>query len=176
MGLSNSFIPTWEKRSIQKSRFLILIIQLFAILSFLFLIIIAYLALNPIEAQEPDICTLEVVDCPNEPQTPVIEAWQATESVKNPFRGESSHYDYMLPSGWSSLGHYVCATRVREWRYKMVRVTDLDTGKYVDCLQTDHGPSEEIFPERIVDLSSTSFSVLKDLKYGVIKNVSIELL
>jgi len=81
--------------------------------------------------------------------------------------GVASYYDYVLDSGWSSVGHRVCATR--DWkRYSYIRVTNIDNGKYVICRVTDYGPDASIFPERIVDLSSYSFSQIADLKLGTV--------
>jgi len=85
--------------------------------------------------------------------------------------GVASYYDYTLDDGWSSLGHRVCATR--NWdRYSYIKVTNVANGKSVVCKVTDYGPEEAIFPERIVDLSSYSFSQIADLKLGII-NVTI---
>ena len=81
--------------------------------------------------------------------------------------GEASYYDYELDNGWSSIGHYVCATR-NFVRYSMVRATNVANGKSVDCKVTDYGPDESIFPNRIIDLSSTAFASISDLKSGVI--------
>jgi rare lipoprotein A (peptidoglycan hydrolase) len=87
--------------------------------------------------------------------------------------GVASYYDYTLKSGWSSVGHRVCATRDFK-RGTTIRVTNLDNGKTVDCLVTDFGPDASIHPDRIVDLSSTAFSHLALLSSGLIKNVKIE--
>lgn len=86
--------------------------------------------------------------------------------------GKGSYYDYVLKTGWSSIGHRVCAAR--DWkRGTMLLVTNLDNGKQVQCKVTDFGPEKAVFPDRIVDLSSTSFSDIADLNRGVI-NVSVE--
>ena len=86
--------------------------------------------------------------------------------------GVASYYDYILDSGWSSVDHYVCATRDFP-RYSYVKVTDLDTGKSVVCKVTDFGPDKSIHSDRVVDLSSTAFAELRPLKYGLIKNVMV---
>ena len=80
--------------------------------------------------------------------------------------GGASYYDYVLKSGWSSVGHRVCATRDFV-RGSMVRATNVANGKSVDCKVTDYGPSFEVFPDRIIDLSSTAFSMISDKKLGV---------
>jgi rare lipoprotein A (peptidoglycan hydrolase) len=87
--------------------------------------------------------------------------------------GVASYYDYVLKSGWSSVGHRVCATRDFK-RGTTIRVTNLDNNKTVDCLVTDFGPNASVHPDRIVDLSSTAFSHLALLSSGLIKNVKIE--
>ena len=87
-------------------------------------------------------------------------------------KGKASYYDYLLPSGWSSKGHRVCASRNFE-RGTTIRVTNLDNKKEVDCLVTDYGPDGHLFPERVVDLSSYSFSQIAETKQGVI-NVSVK--
>lgn len=86
--------------------------------------------------------------------------------------GVGSFYDYTLKSGWSSVGHFVCATRDFE-RYSMIKVTNIDNGKVVICKKTDYGPDESIHPDRIIDLSSTAFKELAPLSVGLI-NVKIE--
>lgn len=98
---------------------------------------------------------------------------QIEESKK--IAGEISFYDYSLDSGWSSVGHMVCATRFEEWRYKNVRVTNLDNGNTVVCRQTDYGPDESVFPKRVADLSSTAFAKLAPLSEGIVKNAIVEL-
>jgi len=93
--------------------------------------------------------------------------------VDNALYGVASYYDYVLESGWSSVGHYVCATRDFE-RYSKVLVTNLDNGKFVVARVTDYGPDASIFPERIVDLSSTAFRAIGNTKLGILKNVKVE--
>jgi hypothetical protein len=88
--------------------------------------------------------------------------------------GVASYYDYCLDSGWCSIGHRVCATRHQEWRYKMIKVTNLENGEWVICKQTDHGPDKNLHPDRIVDLSSYAFSLISDTKLGLF-NAKIEL-
>ena len=87
-------------------------------------------------------------------------------------RGVASYYDYVLPSGWSSKGHFVCATR-DFIRHSYVKVINIDTGQEVICKVTDYGPDESIHPDRIIDLSSTAFKTLAPLKLGVI-NVKVK--
>lgn len=94
------------------------------------------------------------------------------QHIEQGVKGVASYYDYVLDTGWSSVGHYVCATRDFE-RYSYVTVTDLDTGKSVNCKVTDYGPDEAIHPDRVVDLSSTAFIALKSSELGVINNVRV---
>lgn len=86
---------------------------------------------------------------------------------KHQIRGVASYYDYILDNGWSSKGHFVCATRDFE-RYSYVKVTNIDTGQEVICKVTDYGPDESIHPDRIIDLSSTAFKTLAPLKLGLV--------
>ena len=86
--------------------------------------------------------------------------------------GVASYYDYVLDSGWSSVGHYVCATR-DFIRYSYVKATNVANGKSVVCKVTDYGPDASIFPERIIDLSSTAFNAISSTKMGIIE-VSVE--
>jgi rare lipoprotein A (peptidoglycan hydrolase) len=108
------------------------------------------------EELDPDICGLSNVECPSKA-----------------VYGHASWYDYTLESGWSSKGHRVCATRSYP-RYVTLLVTDLDTGKTVECYTTDYGPDKSLFPERVVDLSSTAFEQLAPLSAGVLKNIKVE--
>jgi len=85
--------------------------------------------------------------------------------------GVASYYDYTI-GDWSSIGHYVCATR-DFIRYSFVEVTNLDNGKSVEVLITDYGPDESTYPDRIIDLSSTAFSTISDSKLGL-ANVSVK--
>jgi rare lipoprotein A len=85
--------------------------------------------------------------------------------------GVASYYDYKI-GDWSSVGHYVCATR-DFIRYSYVRATNVANGKSVICKVTDYGPDELVFPNRIIDLSSTAFSAISDTKTGII-NVVVE--
>ena len=87
-------------------------------------------------------------------------------------QGKASWYDYTLDNGWSSKGHYVTATRDFE-RYSWVLATNLDNGKSVKVQVTDYGPDPTIFPERIIDLSSTAFQAIAPLDLGEI-NVEVE--
>lgn len=98
---------------------------------------------------------------------------QEQENNSFSLTGVASYYDYVLKSGWSSKGHYVCATRDFK-RHSKVLVTNLDNNKSVECLVTDYGPDESIFPERIIDLSSTAFKSLAPLRQGIIKNIKVK--
>lgn len=98
---------------------------------------------------------------------------QTTQIVEKPqdeapvgLQGVASYYDYTLDSGWSSIGHFVCATRDFE-RYSCVKATNVANGRSVYCKVTDYGPDESIFPERVIDLSSTSFSAISSTKLGI---------
>lgn len=85
--------------------------------------------------------------------------------------GKASWYDYVLPNGWSSKGHRVCASRQFE-RKTTIRVINLANGKSIDCLVTDYGPDESIHPDRIVDMSSYAFSQIAETHQGII-NVQV---
>ena len=88
-------------------------------------------------------------------------------------KGEASYYDYYLKDqNWSSIGHYVCATRFFN-RYSILEITNLENDKSVYCFVTDYGPDGEIWPDRVIDLSSTAFKAIQDLKLGTIKEVSV---
>lgn len=102
-------------------------------------------------------------------QKPVLEP---TSPI---YTGIASYYDYVLDSGWSSVGHKVAAMRDIP-RGTMVLVTNLDNNRSVVVKITDFGPDKNIFPERIIDLSSTAFSELQPLRLGLIKNVKVEIL
>jgi rare lipoprotein A (peptidoglycan hydrolase) len=97
------------------------------------------------------------------------------ESTSIPFTpeydyGVASYYDYTLESGWSSRGHLVCASRdYPRGSYLKVYYQD----KSVICKITDYGPDKSIHPDRIIDLSSSSFAVLSPLSNGVI-SVKVE--
>ena len=85
--------------------------------------------------------------------------------------GKASYYDYKI-GDWSSVGHLVCATR-DFFRYSEVKITNLDNGKSVIARVTDYGPDYSVFPDRVVDLSSTAFAKIADTRLGVI-NVKVE--
>lgn len=87
-------------------------------------------------------------------------------------QGIASYYDYVLKGGWSSKGHYVAASRDYP-RGSKVLVTNMTNGKSVVVTITDSGPNKKIFPERIIDLSSTAFSAISNLTLGIIK-VNVE--
>jgi hypothetical protein len=115
------------------------------------------------EVPDLAVCSLEVVDCGEwEPVTPA--------PTRVPHDGVASYYDYVLKSGWSSVGHHVCASRMYKRGTRLV-VTELESGEYFQtyCLVTDYGPDAAIHPDRIIDLSSTSFNDLAPLKMGTIK-------
>ena len=115
----------------------------------------------------------KVNDIPEIDEISIDEAIPAANAEQGSIQGVASWYDYVLPSGWSSKGHFVCATRDFE-RKSYVEVTDLDTGKSVRCLVTDYGPDQMIHPDRVIDLSSTAFSALAPLSTGLIKNVRVD--
>jgi len=82
--------------------------------------------------------------------------------------GIASWYDYTLKNGWSSKGHLVCAAR--DWpRYTYLKVVNLANGRSVICKITDFGPDKRIHPDRIVDLSSSAYVAISDLKTGIIE-------
>lgn len=99
-----------------------------------------------------------------------------TITLPNPLvsYGKASYYDYQLASGWSSVGHYVAASR-DSYRQSRLRVTNTENGKSVMVTVTDFGPSATLFPERIVDLSSTAFAAIAPLARGVVP-VKVEVL
>jgi len=97
-----------------------------------------------------------------------------SEATNPAIEGVGSYYDYILPSGWSSVGHRVCATRDFP-RYSYLRVTNIENGQSVICYVTDFGPDPDIHPDRIVDLSSEAFGLIADLKLGLI-NIKAELI
>ena len=109
-----------------------------------------------------------VVDSVNDSSKIVeMQAIELVEPTERVLFGDASYYDYVLDSGWSSKGHFVAA--VRDFpRYSYVLTTNLDNNKTVCTFITDFGPSFEIFPERIIDLSSTAFAEIADTKLGVI--------
>ena len=109
-----------------------------------------------------------VVDSINDSSKIVeMRAIEPVVPVERVLFGDASYYDYVLDSGWSSKGHFVAA--VRDFpRYSYVLTTNLDNNKTVCTFITDFGPSFEIFPERIIDLSSTAFAQLANLGLGVI--------
>lgn len=77
--------------------------------------------------------------------------------------GKASWYDYILPSGWNSKGHFVCATRDFE-RYSFVKVINLENNKSVKCKITDYVEN----PNVIIDLSSASFNAIGELSRGIL--------
>lgn len=93
---------------------------------------------------------------------------QNYETITYADQGSASWYDYQLDSGWSSVGHYVCASRDFE-RYSMLRVVNMENGKVTGCLVTDYVEN----PDVIIDLSSTAFADLAPLSQGIIKEVSV---
>lgn len=117
------------------------------------------------EANYNQICSLEDIVCPGE------EVDKEVVSTVVGLTGMASWYDYELDNGWSSVGHYVCASRDFPRKTKLL-VTDLSTGKSVNCTVTDYIEH----PDRIIDLSSTAFEALKPLKYGLIQEVRVEAL
>lgn len=80
--------------------------------------------------------------------------------------GVASYYDYVLDSGWSSVGHFVCATRDFD-RGSCIEATNVANNQSVYCKVTDYGPDASVFPERVIDLSSTAFSAISDTRLGI---------
>lgn len=101
-----------------------------------------------------------------------IKSNSQQRELKRPYTasGIASYYDYTLESGWSSVGHRVCATRDFT-RYSLVKVTNLENGKITTCKITDFGPDVNVFPERIIDLSSTAFADIQDTRVGLARVV-----
>jgi hypothetical protein len=90
-----------------------------------------------------DPCSLTDVVCPGEKETVV---------------GTASWLVYQLPD--------TCAARA--WaRGTTLIVMNNANGKATVCVQRDHGPDVTVFPDRIVDLSSVSFSKVSDLTLGL---------
>lgn len=104
---------------------------------------------------------------------PYVDTTPVPHVIKEYKVGVASYYDYTLKSGWSSVGHNVCAVRDYK-RGETLEVTNLDNNKTVNCLVTDYGPDKKIHPDRIIDLSSTAFAKLAPLSSGLIKNIKIE--
>ena len=94
------------------------------------------------------------------------------EMAKKGVMGVASWYDYSLNGVQWSKGHNTCAVRDFK-RYSMIRVTNVDNGKSVDCYVNDYGPELGQTPERHVDLSSHAFKQIASLGAGLI-NVKIE--
>lgn len=88
--------------------------------------------------------------------------------------GVASYYDYVLKDGWSSKGHFVCASRTFA-RKSVVKVTNIKTGRSVQCTITDYGPDKKVHPERVIDMSSTAFSQIESTNRGLIGRVKVEL-
>lgn len=99
--------------------------------------------------------------------TPIV-----AEAPKQPQKivGLASWYDYTLKDGWSSVGHYVCASKDFP-RGSVLRVKSLVNSRVVNCTVTDYGPA---IKGRVIDLSSETFKNLQPLKLGVIR-VQVEL-
>jgi rare lipoprotein A (peptidoglycan hydrolase) len=102
-----------------------------------------------------------------------IASGKPLSDISYTLTGQASFYDYVTKDGWSSVGHYVCATREFE-RYSYLKVTNLDNNKSVVCKKTDYGPDPNVWPERIIDLSSTAFAEIGSLKRGILPNVTVE--
>ena len=87
----------------------------------------------------------------------------STQQIEQPlFEWRASWYDYSLNIGWNDVvwtkSHDVCALRIYE-RYKRYRVCTDE--KCIVCKQTDYWPTRQ---DRVIDLSSYSFSKLAPLK------------
>lgn len=57
----------------------------------------------------------------------------------------------------------------------VLRVYNLDNGKFVDVTVNDYGPERKLHPDRVVDLDKVAFNKIASTKSGVI-NVKIEVL
>ncbi len=57
----------------------------------------------------------------------------------------------------------------------ILRVYNLDNGKFVDVTVNDYGPERKLHPDRVVDLDKVAFNKIASTKSGVI-NVKIEVL
>lgn len=88
------------------------------------------------------------------------------------YSGVASYYDYTLKSGWSSVGHRVCASRDFP-RGTILEATSVANGATTTCKVTDYGPNKSVHPDRIIDLSSTAFSDIASKKDGII-NVTVK--
>jgi rare lipoprotein A (peptidoglycan hydrolase) len=117
------------------------------------------------------VMSIKLLGTHNTPVKPVEAQGEAYMKPEKTLVGQGSWYFYQI-GDWSSKTHYVCAARDFP-RYSWIRITNLDNGKWTSCQISDYGPSAEIFPERIVDLSPIAFSDIADLKLGVI-NVKVE--
>ena len=114
------------------------------------------------------------------------EATEAPETAPAPLpvaqelrSGDASWYDYTW-EGETTRPCYIdrepCYTEdklvaaARDFeRYSWVRVRRLDTGATVDVKITDYGPDGDLFPERIIDLSSWAFQQIAQLHEGVVR-------
>src|SRR3990167_214892 len=113
---------------------------------------------DSLEVPDLKLCSLTVVDC---------GVYEPIQLAQRGVRGIASYYDYILPSGWSSIGHNVAATR--DWpRYSYLEVINAKTKTSVVVKTIDFGPDASVFPERIIDLSSHAFATIAPLHRGVI--------
>lgn len=117
------------------------------------------------------LCLLILVGCSKQIPPQIDFPNHLPENKNKILYGVASYYDYTI-GDWSSVGHYVCATR-DFIRYSMVRATNVANNKSVECKVTDYGPDEEVHPDRIIDLSSTAFSAIASLSRGTI-NIKVE--
>jgi rare lipoprotein A (peptidoglycan hydrolase) len=96
----------------------------------------------------------------------------------NYIEGVASYYDYdlnrkdqkCLDNTCYSLYNSTCASRDFD-RGTILKVTNLNNGKTVECRVNDYGPEE--WTNRVLDMSSYAFSQVADLKLGLI-DVKIE--
>jgi len=102
----------------------------------------------------------------------VVQDAKTPVDAKMTATGVASWYDYDLNGIEWSISHDTCASRDFK-RYGMVRVTNIDNGKSVECYVNDFGPELGQTPERHIDLSSHAFKQISDLGIGLI-NVKIE--
>lgn len=104
------------------------------------------------------VCSLRDVDCGR---------WEPVQMAERGIIGQASWYDYQLASGWSSVGHKVCASRDFP-KYTYLLVTELEHYYQTVCYVTDYGPDDSVHPDRIIDLSSTAFVELAPIELGTI--------
>jgi len=106
----------------------------------------------------------------------IFQQGEEKEILPKHYYGQGSFYDYDLERADQkcksdtcySMFNDTCASRDYP-RGTILSVRRLDTGKQITCRCNDVGPDGQIFPERIIDLSSHAFAKLADLSLGVIE-------